>query len=128
MDAHGSYEIELVNQVIIVRFQAAWNRETSERMCADFLKVAEKIATKPWACLIDLGRWGLGGPDVLEPIEEVNKWCATHNQMHEAVICSQTLQEYILRDLQQGLPHTRSEFFDNENDATAWLRQQGYAI
>ncbi|WP_354624712.1 hypothetical protein [Psychromonas sp. MME2] len=128
MKEHGSYKIELYEQVIIVRFISSWNRETSENMCKEFMQIASTITDNPWACLIDLTQWGLGGPEVWGPILDTNHWCAKNNQMHEAVVCSQVIQEHILRELQTALPTTKSGFFKTEADAEIWLNSKGYKI
>lgn len=126
MHQHGWYKIEQHRQVIIVRFYSTWNKETAQKMCDDFLKVAKTIADKPWACLVDLSEWGLGGPEVWQPIIEVNHWCNQNNQKLEAVVCSIAIQEHILRNLQQALPNTEPEFFSTEVDAKEWLENKGY--
>ncbi|WP_096087851.1 hypothetical protein [Agaribacterium haliotis] len=123
---HGAYTIEVHNNVIAVRLFAEWNVETSQSMCKEFLQHAQQISSAPWACLVDLRQWGLGGPEVWQPILEVNHWCAKSNQKMEAVVCSKIIQEYILRELQKALPDTESAFFDNEGDALLWLADHGY--
>ncbi|GAA5214130.1 hypothetical protein ACFSJ3_04070 [Corallincola platygyrae] len=128
MKEHGRYQIELQDRVVIVRFFDAWNEETSRRMCAEFLQVASTIADKPWACLVDLVHWGLGGPEVMAPIIEVNNWCTENNQAMEAVVCTVKLQEVLLRELQKALPKTESQFFETESEARAWLRDAGYRV
>jgi hypothetical protein len=125
---HGSYKIELYRNMIVVRFIGAWNQETSQAMCAEFRSRACALQAEPWACLVDLQKWELGGPETWEPILEVNHWCAQNNQKMEAVVCTQSIQEYILRNLQQALPDVQSEFFSSEPDAIAWLEQHGYKM
>ncbi|WP_157360223.1 hypothetical protein [Aliagarivorans marinus] len=128
MREHGWYELEQHTQVIVVRFFSDWNKRTSEHMCRDFLEIASTMADKPWACLIDLSQWGLGGPDVWEPIVEANRWCAANNQRLEAVVCSQSIQKHILEGLQEELPDTESAFFENEADARQWLSDKGFPL
>lgn len=123
---HGRYKIELTQQVITVHFYGTWNVETSRNMCRDFFKSAYKICAEPWACLVNLSQWELGGPDVWEPIIEVNHWCAKNNQMHEAVVCNYSIQKYILQELQTYLPNTESNFFNNVEAAVNWLQNNGY--
>lgn len=127
MQKHGSFKIERYQQIIIVRFYNAWNQQTSVQMCREFLQEAKLIADKPWACLIDLREWGLGGPEVWQPIIETNHWCADNNQRFEAVVCHQKIQEFILKDLQQHLPDTESNFFTSETEALLWLSENGFS-
>ncbi|GGA77731.1 hypothetical protein GCM10011369_19570 [Neiella marina] len=126
MKQHGSYQLELRDRTIIVRFTAAWNRETAESMCRDFLELAQTLAAKPWACLVDLRDWGLGGPEVMEPIFEVNHWCAANNQQFEAVVCSKQLQQFFIQQLHTALPNTESRFFETEAEALDWLNDKGF--
>lgn len=128
MIPHGSYKIEVRNQIIIVRFYDDWNRETSELMCQEFIKIAQKISDKPWACIVDLQEWGLGEPSIMEPIIKTNQWCAQNNQKLEAVVCSQQIQEYLLRELHKALPGVESDFFATESSAIAWLDDKGFKL
>lgn len=125
---HGSYKIELCKQVITVRFVGAWNKETSLKMCDEFQQEAKKIAGNPWACLIDLTKWELGGPEVWEPILQINHWCTENNQQLEAVVCSNLIQKYIVKELEKALPETESAFFSTEIEAKKWLNQYRYEI
>lgn len=128
MREHGRYQIELHNRVVTVRFYEAWNQRTSEKMCREFQQKVAHLISEPWACLVDLVNWELGGPEVWEPIIEVNHWCNKNNQKLEAVVCSNAIQKYILQELQKALPNTESAFFHDEDDAKSWLNQKGFDI
>jgi len=128
MIEHGSYEIELFKQVIIVRFFDAWNKETSLKMCEEFQREAKRITDNPWACIVDLTKWDFGGPEVWEPIVQVNDWCTENGQELEAVVCTNELQKYILEKTQKALPKTESAFFRTEIEAKNWLNKYGYKI
>jgi hypothetical protein len=126
MKEHGSYKIELFKRVIIVRFFDTWNKETSLKMCGEFQKKAKILTGSPWACIVDLTNWDLGGPEVWEPIIQVNDWCTENGQELEAVICITELQKYILEKTQTALPKTESAFFNTEIEAKKWLEKYGY--
>ena len=128
MGEHGSYKLELKHNLIIVRLFSSWNRQTAERMCADFMDIACTISGQPWACLVDLLNWELGGPEVMETIVEVNHWCAKNNQKMEAVVCSSSIQAYFLKELQKALPDTESAFFAHEGEAIQWLKDHGFGL
>lgn len=126
MREHGSFKIESNNQVITVRFLDEWNRETSVRMCREFQVIANKISDKPWACIVDLTQWNLGGPEVWEPILEVNEWCTEHGQALEAVVCNTGVQKFIMKQTHEALPKTESRFFETEEAAKDWLNARDY--
>jgi len=125
---HGSFKIELIKQVITVRFFGEWNKETSVRMCEEFHEKAKTITGQPWACIVDLTKWELGGPEVWEPIVQINDWCTENGQAFEAVVCRQELQKFIMEKTHEALPKTVSSFFQTEVDAKNWLCKYGYKI
>ena len=125
---HGSFEIEVINQVVVLRSFGAWNVETAIHMRNDFQQIASKIANRPWACLVDLRSWELGGPEIWSPIERLNMWCDQNNQKLEAVVCSLLIQKHLLENAQKALLHSETEFFDNINKAKIWLNTKGYEI
>ncbi|NVK23444.1 MAG: hypothetical protein HWE10_00815 [Gammaproteobacteria bacterium] len=125
---HGSYKIEVNNQTITVRFYGSWSKETSEKMCKAFMQEVTAISNKPWACIIDLTEWELGVPEAWAPIAETNRWCAKNNQVFEAVVCTMSIQKFILKALQQELPNTESEFFASESQAINWLAEKGFIL
>lgn len=125
---HGSFKIEVINQVIFVRFFGAWNNETSIRMCREFQTKAKPILGKPWACLVDLREWELGGPEVWDPIVQVNHWCTENGQEMEAVVCEMEVQKYIMKKTHAALPITKSSFFRSEKEAKDWLNEYGYRV
>jgi len=86
MKEHGTFELELKGQLIIVRAFDAWNIETSQSLCNNYLKLVDKIKDKPWGCFVDLTKWEHGTPDMWEPIDETNAWAKKHNQKFEAVV------------------------------------------
>lgn len=126
MQVHGGFKIDIVDRLIKVRFYGAWNKETSEKLRAEFREEASKLSKEPWACLVNLLDWELGGPDVWEAIIILNHWCAKNNQILEAVVCDKDIEEHIFRQLQKELPNTESAFFQTEGEALKWLAAKGY--
>lgn len=118
---HGGYEFELKGQLLIMRPTGAWNYETAQRCCREYKDIAMSINNKPWACLVNLLSWEMGTPDIWPEIDRVNAWADEHNERFEAVVCSTSLQTYMLEQTYDKFKNVKSEFFDSEAEAIAWL-------
>lgn len=88
MQEHGSFDMKIINQTLVVKAFRAWNYETVLRYGTEYKQLIEKLKNKPWACLVDLTEWELATPDIWEHIDELNEWGNINNQRYEVVICS----------------------------------------
>jgi hypothetical protein len=79
-----------------MRPKDSWNVETAIRCSLEYKALAETICHSPWACVVNLLSWELGTPDIWPKIDNVNAWADKHNEKFEAVICSNSLQTYML--------------------------------
>lgn len=118
---HGSYEFEVKGQVLIMRPTGAWNLETAIRCCKEYKVIAQSLNNAPWACLVNLLSWELGTPDIWPEIDSVNAWADEHNERFEAVVCSTSLQTYMLEQTYDKFKNVKTEFFQTEDKALSWL-------
>tara|TARA_R110001606_G_scaffold132140_1_gene268113 strand:- start:615 stop:890 length:276 start_codon:yes stop_codon:yes gene_type:complete len=88
MREHGSFQMTIVDQTIVIQCFGTWNLETVLRLCEEYKELVEKINEKPWACLVDLSQWELATPAMWNEISELNEWSNNNNQKYEAVIYS----------------------------------------
>ena len=125
MQEHGSFDMKIIDQTLIVKCFDAWNLETVLRMCEEYKILAKKIADKPWGCLVDLSQWELSTPDIWDEIAKLNTWGNKHNQKFEVVIYCMSLQKTLLADSHQVLTNVETHFCDNIEQAYTWLTQVG---
>ncbi|AZQ84275.1 hypothetical protein EKO29_09725 [Colwellia sp. Arc7-635] len=118
---HGSFEFEVVGQILIMRPKGAWNFETALRCCQEYKELAKTLLHSPWACLVDLSSWELGTPDIWNEIDKVNAWADQNNEKFEAVICSNSLQITLLEQTYNKYKNVQTAFFETESEALKWL-------
>lgn len=125
MNEHGSYRMELIDQVLVLRAYGAWNLETTQRWSEEYLALADKLKAEPWACLVDLTEWGCGPQECIPCVDKVNEWGNVNNQSYEVVICQSLFQQKILKGVHQKLSNVETEFFQDESQAWQWLQSVG---
>jgi len=125
MQEHGSFEMEIKNQTIVVRAFSAWNLETALRFAKEFKLLAQTLENKPWACLVDLIKFDSRIPAVWDEVDEINLWANSHNQKYEIVVCNSTLQEFLLKRPHVPLANAKTKFCENLDEANDWLGNLG---
>jgi len=122
---HGYFQMEIVDQTLIIKCFDSWNLETVLRLCKEYKELVEQIKDKPWACLVDLSEWELATPEMWDEIIELNKWGNSNNQKYEAVICSMSLQKSLMEESHTVLTNVETKFCDNIERAYEWLNSVG---
>ena len=126
MQEHGSFELSLCGQILIIKAYDSWNVETATRFAVEYKKLALQICDRPWVELVDLSQWFLGTPEIWSQVDSVNEWSNQNNKQYEAVIYCLSLQEALLKRSEISLSNVESAFFKNEKDARAWLFEKGF--
>jgi len=126
MREHGSFDMDVDGQVIVVKVYGAWNFETTSRWCDEYKQHIDAIKNKPWTRLMDLSLWELTTPDVWELVDKVNHWANSNNQQHEVVICPLSIQKHLLERAHQVLTNVEIKFCDNLSEAKNWLKSKGF--
>ena len=62
-EAHGSYEITLKNNIILMKVSGEWNKQASEKVFNEIRTLIPKINQSTFAKLIDAREWELGTPE-----------------------------------------------------------------
>lgn len=125
MQSHGTYQMYITDQTIVITIYAAWNLEAAQSWGRDYISLVTQIESHPWACLIDLSNAELPTPDALSYFDEINQWGRLHNQKYEAIIGASPLQKFITKVAQKNLTDVEIVFFDNLKQGKEWLRQFG---
>ncbi len=125
MQEHGSFDLKLVGQVLVIKPYDSWNLETALRFCDECKKLASQISNQPWAVLSDLSHWDLSTPDTWEPINELNTWANEHNCQYEVVITTSPIQTELLTKSHEVSTNAQTKFFQDINDGFNWLSSVG---
>lgn len=125
MQEHGFFEMEIIDQTLIVRCFDDWNQELVARLCKEYKELVKTIYDKPWACLVDMTRWGLSTPEMWDEIDELNHWGNLNNQRFEVVICSMSIQKDLMVDSHEVLTNVETKFCETVEQAHDWLASVG---
>lgn len=125
MQEHGSFNMNITDQIIIINAYGAWNLETALRWGREFKLLANQIESSPWACIVDLSSFELAIPEVWEHIDEINDWCNLHNQKYEVVICSLSIQKSLLENSHKKLTNVETNFCSSLKQSIEWLSKFG---
>lgn len=88
---HGSFDMKIIEQTLVVRCFDAWNNETVLRMCKEYKDLVSNI----------------------------------NNQKYEAVVCSSSVQKYLMEKSHDVLTNVEAKFYDELVQAYEWLESVG---
>ncbi len=130
MQGHGSYELSVINQIVIAKIMGSWNKEKAEQYFTELKSIAHTVILKPWAMVVYMDKWELGTPGSDEVTLELIKWLAGNNLNKVAEIYSPSALKKM--HVQQMINKTqftidRMCFHDDEN-AFVWLASHGFTI
>ncbi len=129
-DTHGSWEIEVNNNVVIQCFSGCWNEQAAISYIEDFrLKVAPLIG-KEWAILSVFDDWELGVPEIHKHAEAHCDWFKANGCVKDCHVYSPCAFKEM--QLEQITPQTDKNYerqvFSQTEEAKAWLASCGFVM
>ena len=130
MQAHGSFQLWVENQVLLGRISGAWNEEEGWLYFKEIKEITKPIIDKPWAMIIYLNDWGLITPETEQSSREVVKWSFMHGLARVAEVYSPSFlkQQQIDRVVVEKPKGFERRHFSDESQAFSWLASQGYPV
>jgi len=130
MIGHGSFDMWLDNQVLLVRIHGAWNEEEAKLYFTTLKETVKEIIKQPWAMIVYLNDWELGTPETDQIAAEVIQWCMENYQRKVAIVYSPNLVKklQIKRISVKSLGVIEQRSFPQEDEAFGWLKSEGYAV
>ena len=128
MQPHGSFELSVKNQIVIIKAMGAWNFEMAVEFGEQYKALVLTFNQDPWACLIDLTEWELFTPEASDYLDDINRWADANNQRFEAVVCGLSIQQSLLEKNQAAFTHVETQFCESLDLACQWLESKFYAI
>ena len=130
MFAHGSYELNLKNRVLVAKIIGAWNKEEGEDYFRELKSMTNNIIHQPWAMMVYLDKWELGTPGSDEVTLELIKWLAAHNLVVVAEVYSPSLlkKKHIQKMVDNSNFPINRQCFEDDKDAINWLKSKGFPI
>jgi len=130
MKGHGSYELKVINRVLIAKIIGAWNREEGEQYFSELKRITRHLIQSPWAMVVYIDDWQLGTPGSDEVTLKLIQWLATHKLQLVAEIYSPNVLKkmHIQRMVNSSKSDINRQYFSDDKDAFAWLETQGFSL
>lgn len=130
MQAHGSYELQVNNRVLIAKIVGSWNKETGEQYFYELKKMSHLLIQQPWAMVVYLTEWELGTPGSDEVTLELIEWLTANKLDKVAEIYSPSILKkmHVQSMVNQSEFKIERQYFSDESAAFTWLESQGYPV
>lgn len=126
--AHGTYQLSLDNQVIVLKAYGGWNKEAAQQLFADIEHLISKLPQTPFAKLIDARQWQLGTPDFQYLTKKALQSLVNKGLSREVYIVQKgTLKKDQLKLMCPSDSRYQRKFVETAEEAIAWLHQQGFS-
>ncbi len=127
---HGSWKIEVNNNVMLQWFEGSWNEEAAITYIKEFREAASQLVGSPWAILSVLEDWQLGAPEIEQHIGEHAAWFINNGCTHDCHVYSRSAAKRM--QLNKMIPHKEGNYerrvFDDFNLSAAWLNENGFTL
>ena len=127
-DVHGTYDLKLQGEIIIIRFFGAWNTEGVKAFFETLKSFVLEKQFKQFGTLSDFRKFEGATPHAMKYVEKIPQWNAKHGQIARAQILSHALTDYIVNKPAYGSEFFSINNFEDEEIALAWLEEQGLTI
>ncbi len=115
-------------RVVLARISGSWNTLTAEDYAAELKRVAKDLRGQTWAHINFLDNWQLGVPEIEPVIQDLVRWCVSHDLRYSAhVYGANMLKQYQLdRMIKDHKGRFERRIFTQPQDAFVWLASMGF--
>jgi hypothetical protein len=121
---HGEWQISLVKDVLVTTMAGVFNEPGTRAYFKE--AIATAMIDKPWAALSNSENWDMSCAACLEIFAEMRRYAFDHQCQCLAVIIPSFLRKTIHQRQTGNFSEDQVAYFDNLEDATAWLRLKGF--
>ncbi len=120
----GSYSLEARGRTVILTLIGVVDMEIALRLMLDIKILVTEKKYEHWASLVDLSKWGLHPPEIVEFIQEFHTWADRNGQLAEAAVVNKSVLKVMARDkLVMGFrKNVHQEYFEDKTEAIEWLQ------
>lgn len=126
--AHGTFEISVKGEILIIRFFHTWNLEGAKAFFARYKDLLQQHGLKKFGVLSDLRQFEGGTPDAIEFFEKISDWARENGQAARALIMDSGLKEFTVSRIDKGKNRFQARAFSSEAEALAWFESLGLAV
>ncbi|UUO25007.1 hypothetical protein FGD67_18650 [Colwellia sp. M166] len=121
--AHGEVSIFLQNEnIIIAKLKGAFNEYGAQEYTDGIKQIITQLDGQNFSILINLLELMGGTPEAYKELEDYNKWLNSQNLLAKAMVINSMITLDIINMYSPSRGEQKSETFDNETDAIAWLK------
>ena len=129
---HGTYDVKLINNVLVVECHGAWNGENAIAYGKEASMLLKEVFGRPWAQITVITDWELATPDVDSIMAELVSKANKLGLCREAVVNASGAGSVKLEQFNRTLADIDNDFirkvFTNFEDAACWLSNEGFPV
>jgi hypothetical protein len=127
---HGSWKIEVNNNVLLQWFEGSWNEEAAITYIEEFRKTTSPLVGKPWAILSVFEEWELGAPEIEKHIIEHAAWFIANGCTRDCHVYTQDILKTM--QLDKMIPLKEGDYerriFGDFQESVQWLKSNGFEL
>lgn len=128
LKAHGTYEIEKYDDIVIIRFIGMINKELYIEYFNEIFSIGREFNGRKWAEVLDYREWELAPPDVfaLAADLEKNPEKLRYRCSDQVIIATSPIIKHISTINNKNPVYVKSDFVYNVEEAFYILKGKGY--
>ncbi len=124
---HGSFQLKLSNDVVILRAEGPWNLECAQNYQQEYWHLLKQVEAPCYAELLILSGESLLIPEVYELLKKGLAYALSVGLTNVALVTKDCISQFCTQrqfcEFYQGLD-INFEFFNDEEAAYHWLKKQ----
>jgi len=119
--AHGEVDIEVMDNIIIVRTAGAFNEYGTQRYTDGVREVIDSLQGQSFSILINNLEFQGATPEAYEELENYNAWLNKQKLIAKAMVITSAITLDVINMRSPSRAAQQNQSFDNEKDAMTWL-------
>lgn len=126
MKTHGSYTLDVNNNIIVFTAYDSWNYEAAIEWGDELKSIVTNMNGEPWACLVDLTKWELITPGARDYISDLYSWLNDQNLKYLGVVFGFSIQKSVLEKTYEIFTSVDIKYCVDLDEANDWLNSVGF--
>ncbi len=119
---HGEVTIEVLDNIIIVRTEGAFNEYGTQQYTHGVRKIVDGMQGQSFSVLINNLEFQGGTPEAYQELESYNAWLNKQKLIAKAMVITSSINLDVINKLSPSRASQQTRSFDNEKDALSWLQ------
>lgn len=127
-DAHGTYDLKTVGEIIALKLEGNWNLERAKSFFEDYKAFILAQNFTRFGVMSDFRALEGATPDAIAFFEEITAWAKAHGQSARAQILDSALRAYIADQGTRAKDLFPIRSFETEKEALEWFSSLGLDV